>query len=77
MRAVVPAVLLGETAPADAPDQPGSAVDGSDTAMPQAPACDNVDTDAGAPYAQARSSMLGRALHDKAFLDILKITEQP
>ena len=68
MRAVVPAVLLGETAPADAPDQPGSAVDGSDRTTPHAPASDSVDIDAGAPHSQARSSMLGHALHHKAFL---------
>ncbi len=68
MRAVVPAVLLGETAPADAPDQiSGSAVDGSDTTMPHAPASDNVDIDAGAPNSQARSSTLGHAFHCKAF----------
>ncbi|KAA6426413.1 MAG: hypothetical protein FRX49_03524 [Trebouxia sp. A1-2] len=47
VRAVVPAVLLGETAPADAPDQmTGSLVDGSNTTMPHAPASDNVDFDA-------------------------------
>jgi len=49
VRAVVPAVLLGETAPVDAPDQAGSTVDGSDTTMPHVPASDNVDADAGAP----------------------------
>ena len=78
MRAVVPAVLLGETAPVDAPDQmPGSAVDGSDTTMPHVPASDNVDNDAGAPYAQARSSMLGHALHHKASLDMIKSSHEP
>ncbi len=69
MRAVVPAVLLGETAPVDAPDQAGSTVDGSDTTMPHVPASDNVDADAGAPYSQARSLKLGHALHHKAFLN--------
>ncbi len=67
MRAVVPAVLLGETAPVDASDQAESTVDGSDTTMPHAPASDIVDVDAGAPYSQTRSSTLGHALHHKAF----------
>jgi len=67
VRAVVPAVLLGETAPVDASDQAESTVDGSDTTMPHAPASDIVDVDAGAPYSQTRSSTLGHALHHKAF----------
>ncbi|DBA81963.1 TPA: hypothetical protein ACH3X1_007672 [Trebouxia sp. C0004] len=45
VRAVVPAVLLGETAHVDAPDQAGSTVDGLDTTMPPAPASHNVDAD--------------------------------
>ena len=68
MRAVVPAVLLGEAAPVDAPDQAGSTADGSNT-MPHAPASDSVTIDAGAPYSQARSLTLVHALHHKASLD--------
>ena len=53
LRAVVPAVLLGEVAPADSSDQNEGPADAVDSVCPNAAISDNSDADPGENSAQA------------------------
>ena len=53
LRAVVPAVLLGEVAPTDASDQQDASLDAGDSLLPDATVSEQADADAGEAFATA------------------------